>query len=411
MESKSKRIEDVLANEAGQNGVSRDQTAAVAKDAASSNVKTMAVLTSGILGYNILESCSPKHFKCVEYFSTDGKAMPNGIGYQRGYFITECRKNKEAFIVDEAVRNNQYVSAGYKGGVIVFSADANTLGLNANELMNWLKQHIGMFAQRYNASGFLHKVVSNDSEDYIGAYSVGNAFRGKYVGGNGEEYNERSMTIGVGGLSRKGLLYLAEVMARVFKQEAVLVKDFDTDKIYLANGLRQDESPGFSNIITNLKRGYYAWFPVKRHCEGGGNSFIVYNIPRQTAIDLGLRYGQDAVVFIDGCHCEYMERKSKGKFATKQECEVDQRLDMSDTAEYYMQVCRAFDLQVPFFDGSDENKEAMKEHFRYVNEVVNKRVPDQDEARRRVETTLVAASGYNRYCSRGQLYGSSFAWD
>lgn len=161
----------------------------------------------------------------------------------------------------------------------------------------------------------------------------------------------------------------------------------------------------------NLKRGYFAWFPVKRHCEGDGNSFIVYNIPRQTAIDLGQRYGQDAVVYIDGCHCEYMERTSKGKFATKQEREVDQRLDMSDTAEYFTQVSRAFESQIPFFDGSDENKEAMKEHIRYVNEVVNKRMPDQDEAQRRVETTLIAASGYNRYCNRGQLYGNSFAWD
>ena len=53
----------------------------------------------------------------------------------------------------------------------------------------------------------------------------------------------------------------------------------------------------------------------------------------------------------------------------------------------------------------------MKEHIRYVNEVINKRIPDQDEAQRRIETTLVAASGYNRYCNRGQLYCNNFAWD
>lgn len=161
----------------------------------------------------------------------------------------------------------------------------------------------------------------------------------------------------------------------------------------------------------DLKRGYFAWFPVKRHYEGGGNSFIVYNISRQDAIYLGLRYGQETIVFIDGSHCEYLERKSKGKFATKQERVIGQRLDMADAAEYFMQVCRAFNPQIPFFDGSDENKEAMKEHIRYVNEVINKRIPDQDEAQRRIETTLVAASGYNRYCNRGQLYCNNFAWD
>ncbi len=337
--------------------------------------------------------------------------MPNGIGYQRGNFIIECRKNREAFIVDEAVRNNQPVSADYKGGAIVFSTDVNAVGLDANELMNWLKQHIGTFAQRYNASNILHKVVSNDSEECIGAYSVGNAFRGRYAGDNGEEYNERSTTIEVNGLSSKGLLYLAEMIARVFKQETVLVKNFNTDKIYLANDLHQDGGSDFSNIMTDLKRGYFAWFPVKRHCGGGGNSFIVYNISRQDAIYLRLRYGQETIVFIDGSHCEYLERKSKGKFATKQERVIGQRLDMADAAEYFMQVCRAFNPQIPFFDGSDENKEAMKEHIRYVNEVINKRIPDQDEAQRRIETTLVAASGYNRYCNRGQLYCNNFAWD
>ena len=203
----------------------------------------------------MMESCSPKHFKEIKYFSTDGSSLPNGIGFQRGNFLRECRLNSEAFVLDEAVHDKQYGLADYKGGIIVFSTDVNAVQLDKNKIMNWLKQHIKSFVQKHSTGKILHNVVSkfnkyNETEEFIGAYSVGNSFKGKYVGDNGEEYKESSTTIEVNGISSEALLRLAEMVARVFGQETVLVKDFNSNKFYLANGLRREQSPDLSKINT-----------------------------------------------------------------------------------------------------------------------------------------------------------------
>lgn len=200
------------------------------------------------------EKCNPKKcFKEVRYFSRNGKGMPNGVGFQRGGFLHECKINAESFVLNEKVHDNQYGLSDYRGGIIVFSTDVNAVKLDQNSIINKVKQLIATFSQRYNASAKLHKVVNkfnryNTTNDYIGAYSVGNAFRGKYVGDNGEEYNESSTTIEVNGLSSKGLLWLAEFIARSFHQETVLVKDFNTMKFYLANGLRSTDGLDLGNI-------------------------------------------------------------------------------------------------------------------------------------------------------------------
>lgn len=205
---------------------------------------------------DVINECSLKHFREVKYFSKNGKTMPNGIGYQRGNFIKECKDNKNAFILNEDVHSNQYGLTNYRGGIIVFSTDVNAVSLDKNKLKNKIKQIIATFSQRFNTGGIMHKVVNsfnkhNESEDYIGAYSIGNSFQGKYVGDNGEEYNERSTTVEINGLSSEGLLRLAEMIARIFHQETVLVKDLNQNKIYLANGLRGNSTPDLSNI--NIK--------------------------------------------------------------------------------------------------------------------------------------------------------------
>lgn len=73
--------------------------------------------------------------------------------------------------------------------------------------------------------------------EYIGAYSVGNFFKGKYVGDNGEMYNERSLAVEINGLSSGSLLKVAEMIAQEFMQETVLVKDLNKNKIYVADSI------------------------------------------------------------------------------------------------------------------------------------------------------------------------------
>lgn len=179
-----------------------------------------------------------KNIHEVKYFHPSGKSLPNGIYYERGYFLNECRKNKNSYIIDESVHDKQYGLAKYRGGIITFSTDINALTLSKNKIINKIRQVVETFKQRLNRASIIHNVINNfneNNEEYIGAYSVGNFFRGKYVGDNGEMYSERSLSIEINGLSSISLFKLAEKLAKEFKQETVLVKDFNKNKIYLVD--------------------------------------------------------------------------------------------------------------------------------------------------------------------------------
>lgn len=164
------------------------------------------------------------------------------------------------------------------------------------------------------------------------------------------------------------------------------------------------------NLEKDLKLGHYAWFPVKGQYEGKENSYIIYNISLDNALYLGRKFGQESIIFIDGSHCEYWEQSGDGKYKKTHEREMSQRLDMSDADDYFTQVSRAFKFQLPFFDGSDDNKDAMGESFNYTVNVISKNIKSIDEAKKRVMNSIDSTSGYNRFCNRGELYKNDFQW-
>ena len=179
---------------------------------------------------------SASHFKEIKYFSPDGKTMPNGIAFERGNFFHECRLNSEKFIIDKEVHPVQYGLKEHRGGIIVLSTDIRAVQLDSN-----IKPIITTFWKRYNSSSKLHRMVNMfnkyNKTKFIGAYSVRHAFNGKYVGYNGEKYNEHSTTIEINGLSCRGLLILSEMIARALYQESVLIKDLNKMKLYYAASL------------------------------------------------------------------------------------------------------------------------------------------------------------------------------
>lgn len=183
------------------------------------------------------------HFKEVKYFHPSGKTMPNGSHYQRGGFINECKINKDNFVLDEGVHGEQYGMAQYRGGLVVFSTDVNAVKLNDNKLINKIKQLIATFNNRINRNKKIHNTINKlnngikKPEERIGAYSVGNFFKGKYVGDNGEMYNDKSLSVEINGISSRNLLSFAELLAKEFMQETVLVKDLNLNKIYLADSI------------------------------------------------------------------------------------------------------------------------------------------------------------------------------
>ena len=97
---------------------------------------------------------------------------------------------------------------------------------------------IATFNNRINRNKKIHNTINylnkgiEKPEERIGAYSVGNFFKGKYVGDNGEMYNDKSLSVEINGISSRNLLSFAELLAKEFMQETVLIKDLNLNKIY-----------------------------------------------------------------------------------------------------------------------------------------------------------------------------------
>lgn len=181
----------------------------------------------------------------IKYFHPTGKPMPNGSYIQRGGYLNECRLNTNAYTLDEGVHGEQYGLAKYRGGIITFSTDINAMELSDNPLINKIKQTVETFKQRLNKDKMIHKAITlfdkENNEEYIGSYSVGHFFKGRYVGDKGEMFNEKSISVEVNGLGSKSLVNLAERIADMFRQETVLVKDLNTNKIFLVDSEPSDE--------------------------------------------------------------------------------------------------------------------------------------------------------------------------
>ena len=152
--------------------------------------------------------CPLRHFKEVKYFSLDGRSLPNGVGFQRGNFLKECADNARNFALSNLLREG----CGCRGGVIIFPSEATSSSLNHDAI----KQCIATFSQQY----------------FPLTYTIGNAFRGNYIGTHGEVYNESSTTIEVDGLPRSDFFRSADFIARALHQRSLILKDLNSNKIY-----------------------------------------------------------------------------------------------------------------------------------------------------------------------------------
>ena len=141
--------------------------------------------------------------------------MPNGSHYQRGGFLHECKENANSFVLTEEVYGKQPAAEKCCGGVIVLPAGAEAVELEENVLMNIMEQ-----------------ALCKISVEPACAYGVGNFFRGKYVGANGEVYGEKSLAVEINGVSSKALLRIAEQILRELHQTSALVKDLNNNKLF-----------------------------------------------------------------------------------------------------------------------------------------------------------------------------------
>lgn len=189
----------------------------------------------------------------IEHFRRNGEDfIPNGPAFLKGNVYREIQQNENSFI-SEAVHGEQYGLERYKGGMIVFSTDINTvIDSSKDGVLTRLKKIVtarcASLMQAILKNRKILELVRHWNRDYgsvedffIGALSIGNFFKGRYVSGD-SVYDERSTTIEICGCPSALLMLFAAKICEDFKQESVLVKDYNTGHIYLvdANGFNQN---------------------------------------------------------------------------------------------------------------------------------------------------------------------------
>ena len=146
----------------------------------------------------------------IKYFHPTGKSLPNGIAYQRGSFLRECRDNSAKFHFSAILHPLRHFFPRHQGGMIVFPIPADVLPFN-------------------------HDVIQSRCREICPqAILVGNSFLGQYVDNRGESFGENSTTVEISALSTSALLSFATSLASAFRQSAVLIKNCNDGKIYLA---------------------------------------------------------------------------------------------------------------------------------------------------------------------------------
>jgi hypothetical protein len=205
--------------------------------------------------------------KEIKYFSTNGDTLPNGHQIQKAGFIKECNDNSDKFKIAnfqyfisktfelvEALHPEQYGLADYRGGIITFSTDVNAVEFDTNKIINFFKKVYKSIYNRFFAKSKVNNVINkyNDEnvEEYIGAFSIGNFFSGRYIGDSGKMFDEKSLSVEINGISTKALFYFAEEIAKEFEQETVLVKDLNADKIFLVD---KDRDGSYDLTTVNKK--------------------------------------------------------------------------------------------------------------------------------------------------------------
>jgi len=120
-----------------------------------------------------------------------------------------------------------------KGGVIVFSIEVNAQEISKNKIVNWVKQKIETIKNRLAKDNKINRVLSR-YEDIYGV-TIGNFVKGRYKAKDGSLYDEKSLSVEIIGIETAVLNKVAEDLAAEFQQETVLVKNYETNKIYLVN--------------------------------------------------------------------------------------------------------------------------------------------------------------------------------
>jgi len=177
-----------------------------------------------------------EEYKCkITHFRDINKVGRGSYGYIPGYGDHALWERASIFdyidengMLIEGIAPDQFGLDKHKGGVIVFSTDVNALEVSKSKIKNWMKSKYRTILNRVFYGKKISKIITKKFSE-IGAFSIGNAFSGRYVS-DGKVYNEKSVSIEVLGVPSDVLLRLGAQIAKDFDQETVLLKDYNTGR-------------------------------------------------------------------------------------------------------------------------------------------------------------------------------------
>lgn len=186
----------------------------------------------------LCEKISEEYNCRITHFRDIHKAGRGSYGYIPGYGDRSLWKTPSFYnyisedgIITEGIAPEQYGLDKHKGGVIVFSTDVNALDVSKSKIKNYMKGKYRTIINRVFYGKKVSDIITKKFSE-IGAFSIGNAFRGRYVS-DGKVYNEKSVSLEVLGIPTD----VAAQIAKDFSQESVLLKDYNTGRNLLIDKL------------------------------------------------------------------------------------------------------------------------------------------------------------------------------
>lgn len=155
---------------------------------------------------------------------------------------SRARLNNMRFAGPMLEARQSSLPSGLRGGMIVFSVDVNAVLPDAKTLLDkvkhWLTGTIESLRNRYRTNEKIQAIL----RDYgVSGVSIGPYFRGYYRSDAGKVFSEKSIAIEMMMIDSATLEKIATELAIQFKQETVLVKDYNDNEIYFAD--RRDIAP------------------------------------------------------------------------------------------------------------------------------------------------------------------------
>ncbi len=160
-----------------------------------------------------------------------------------------------------------------------------------------------------------------------------------------------------------------------------------------------------------LREGHHAWFRVATG-EGVPTSrcWMVFNEPDQW--NYWRQYGVTRVLDVcqEGCR-GYWSANGKQWWQVEACAPRGKRVHVWNAKAAYRAACGEMPWEVPFFDGSEKNRDRLEKMYAYMASVLGREGVDEARVERRLDTPATAQSGFSRWANRGMLYGGQFKWE